>query len=94
MDKHEVSTECHVLKDATGYDVTTVSQEALEWFNKGIVAYITTIGDFDGSCEKSLELDPEILLIHCVLVSSSKPQPLKFVRKLSWSYIFSSIILN
>jgi hypothetical protein len=57
------------LRDVTGYEVSCNSVEGVEWFNKGAVAFITLNGDSLACFAKSLEQDPDFLLVHCVLVS-------------------------
>lgn len=58
------------LVDATGYAVSCNGKEALEWFNKGFLAFVTLNGNAMTCFEKALELDPEFLLVHCIVVSS------------------------
>lgn len=57
------------LPDVTGYAVSCSSQEAVEWCSKGIVAFVTLNGDAMTCFNKALELEPDFLLVHCVLVS-------------------------
>lgn len=58
------------LVDATGYAVSCSSQDAVEWFNKGMLAFVTLNGNSMSFFDKALELDPDFLLVHCVLVGS------------------------
>lgn len=57
-----------VLHSLTGYSVTCTSREALESFNKGVLAYVTLNGDCMLHFSKAIDLDPDFLLPHCVLV--------------------------
>lgn len=57
------------LVDATGYAVSCSKREAVEWFDKGMIAFVTLNGNFMSFFNKALEVDPEFVLVHCVLVS-------------------------
>ncbi len=59
------------LDDATNNAVSCSSHSALEWFNKGILAYITLNGSPMACFDKALEHDPEFLIVHCLLVSAN-----------------------
>ena len=56
--------------DGTGYEITCSKQEAVDWFNKGVVAFATLNGNCMSFFNKCLELDPDFLVVHCVLVSA------------------------
>lgn len=57
------------LVDVSGYGVSCSSDEAVECFNKGVAAYASLNGNCMTLFNKALELDPDFLLLHCVLVS-------------------------
>lgn len=58
------------LLDVTGYAVSSTSKQAVDWFNKGAVAFVTLNGNSMSCFDKALEQDPEFLLVHCILVSA------------------------
>ena len=56
------------MEDTTGYSVSCTSQAALDWFNKGLTAFVSLYGNSMTFFNKAVEVDPEFLLAHCVLV--------------------------
>lgn len=58
-----------VLNDSCGNPVHCKSQDALDWYNEGVLQYAKSYGDSMASFNKALELDSEFLLINCTLVS-------------------------
>ena len=56
------------LLDATGYSLSCTSQDALEWFNKGLVSYVTLYGNSMSFFLKALEVDPDFVIVHCISV--------------------------
>lgn len=62
------------LLDAAGCPVSCKCQEAVDSFNKGMLAFVTLNGDAMSNFNKALELDPEFILVHCVLVNYNLAQ--------------------
>ena len=64
------STELQgVLKDSCGVAVHCKSQDALDYYNQGLLQYVRSYGDAMASFEKALELDNKFVLMNCTLVS-------------------------
>jgi len=59
-----------VHKDITGLPVTCSRVEALEWFNKGLVAYVAVRENSVPYFKKALELDDKFTLAHCIMVNT------------------------
>ena len=57
-----------VYSDATGGDVTCSSKEALEWFNKGLIAYVAVRESSLPYFKAALQQDDSFVLAHCMLV--------------------------
>ena len=57
------------MEDITGCPVSCSSEAALDWFNKGVIAFVSLYGDSMTAFNKALEEDPNFLLPHCMLVS-------------------------
>ena len=57
-----------VLQDSCGNAVHCKSQDALEFFNQGVLEYVRSYGDCMASFNKALQLDGEFLLVNCTLV--------------------------
>lgn len=55
--------------DFTGLSLTCGSDEALEWYNKALVAHVTYREDPLPFVSKALEMDDSLLLGHCLVVS-------------------------
>lgn len=64
--------------DATGYAVSCKNRGALEPFNEGMLAFVTLNGDSMSFFQKALDLDPDFLIVHCVLVRSNVITRLRF----------------
>ena len=56
--------------DLTGLPLTCGSDEALEWYNKALVAHVTYREDPLPFVSRALELDDSLLLGHCLVVSN------------------------
>ena len=56
--------------DLTGLPLTCSSDEALEWYNKALVAHVTYREDPLPFVSRALELDDSLLLGHCLVVSN------------------------
>ena len=54
--------------DLTGYPLTCRSEKALQWFNKGVLAYVSFRENGSPMLYEALELDDSIVLAHCLLV--------------------------
>ena len=78
------------LVDVTGYRTSCSIQDAVDYFNKGILAFITLKGDSMLFLNKALEVDPDFLLAHCVLVSCLRLLDLMATQK---SCIYLNIFL-
>ena len=59
------------LKDLTGYPLSCKSEEALQSFNEGILAYVSFRENGLLMMLKALEVDHSIVLAHCVVVGST-----------------------
>ena len=57
--------------DLTGLPLTCSSDEALEWYNKALVAHVSYRENPVPFVTRALELDESLLLGHCLLVSSA-----------------------
>ena len=57
--------------DLTGLPLTCCSDEALEWYNKALVAHVSYRENPVPFVTRALELDESLLLGHCLLVSSA-----------------------
>ncbi len=62
-----------VYSDATGGDVTCSSKEALEWFNKGLIAYVAVRESSLPYFKAALQQDDSFVLAHCMLVCVDDP---------------------
>ncbi len=62
-----------VYSDATGGDVTCSSKEALEWFNKGLIAYVAVRESSLPYFKAALQQDDSFVLAHCMLVCVDNP---------------------
>ena len=58
--------------DLTGLPLTCGSDEALEWYNKALVAHVTYREDPLPFVSRALELDDSLLLGHCLVVSNDR----------------------
>jgi len=58
-----------VLQDCCGISVHCKSQDALDFYNQGLLEYVRYYGDYVDSFKKALELDNEFFLMNCMLVS-------------------------
>ena len=67
MEREEPS----IVLDLVGQPLTCNNKEALEWFNKGVVAYVSVIENPLPYFEKALQLDDSLVLVHSTLVSAS-----------------------
>jgi len=56
--------------DLTGLPLTCCSDEALEWYNKALVAHVSYRENPVPFVTRALELDESLLLGHCLLVST------------------------
>ena len=56
--------------DLTGLLLTCRSDEALEWYNKALIAHVTYREDPLPFATRALELDDSLLLGHCLVVSN------------------------
>lgn len=56
-------------KDVSGQDVTCSNEDALEWFNKGLVAYVAVRESSLPYFQAALQQDNNFVLTHCILVS-------------------------
>ena len=56
--------------DLTGLPLTCSSDEALEWYNKALVAHVTYREDPLPFVSRALQLDDSLLLGHCLVVSN------------------------
>ena len=54
--------------DLTGLPLTCRSDEALEWYNKALIAHVTYREDPLPFATRALELDDSLLLGHCLVV--------------------------
>ena len=63
--------ESSIVLDLTGQPLTCTNKEALEWFNKGVVAYVSVRENSIPYFEKALQLDDSLVLVHSMLVSAS-----------------------
>jgi len=57
--------------DLTGLPLTCCSDEALEWYNKALVAHVSYQENPVPFVTRALELDGSLLLGHCLLVSTT-----------------------
>ncbi len=57
-----------VYSDATGGDVSCSSTQALEWFNKGLIAYVAVRESSLPYFKAALQQDKSFVLAHCILV--------------------------
>ena len=57
-----------LLTDLTDYPLNCSSEEALKWFNDGILAYVSFRENGLPSLDRSLEVDDSLILAHCILV--------------------------
>ena len=62
-----------LFEDCCGITVQCNSQQSLDLFNQGLFEYIKGYGDFSSTFEKALELDPNFVLVHCILVCTLLP---------------------
>lgn len=65
----ELNQEEGLLQATAAYAVSCCGKDALEWFNKGVLAFVTLNGNAMACFDKALQLDPNFLLVHCVVVS-------------------------
>ena len=56
------------LCDCMGLPLTCASEEALELHNKALLAYVSLRESLVPYASKALELDPTLILEHCMLV--------------------------
>ena len=56
------------LEDLTGYPLNCRSEEALQWFNDGVLAYVSFRENALPMLYRALELDDSIVLAHSLLV--------------------------
>lgn len=56
------------FRDCTGYSLTCSDEEALQWFNKGVFAYVTVRDVPVPPIQKALDLDNTLVLGHCLMV--------------------------
>ena len=56
------------LYDCMGLPLTCASEEALELHNKALLAYVSLRESPAPYANKALELDPTLILAHCLLV--------------------------
>lgn len=57
-----------LFKDCCGITVQCASQQAVDLYNQGLLEYIKGYGDYFSTFEKALEVDPNFVLVRCVLV--------------------------
>ena len=62
--------ELQIVLDLTGQPLTCTNKEALEWFNKGVVAFVSVRESPLPYFEKALQLDDSLVLVHSMLVST------------------------
>ena len=62
--------EPQIVLDLTGQPLPCTNKAALEWFNKGVVAYVSVREDALPYFEKALQLDDSLVLVHSMLVSA------------------------
>ena len=80
--------------DISGQPVTCSSKEALEWFNKGLVAYVAVRESSLTYFQTALQLDDSFVLAHCLMVMKYLPtNPIKnssclLIRQYSTSLTF------
>ena len=58
-----------LLQDAAGCPLTCQGQEALESFNKGLVAFVTLRESCVPWFKEALEKDPDFAMAHVMLVA-------------------------
>ena len=57
------------LVDLTGYPLKCRSEEALQWFNEGVLAFVSFRENALPMLYRALELDDSIVLAHSLLVN-------------------------
>ncbi len=57
------------MEDCTGLLVTCSSDEALQWYNQSLKAFVTFLESPVPLAAKACELDPGMPLAHCLVVS-------------------------
>ena len=62
------------MDDTTGYSLSCTSHDALEWFNKGLVSFVSLYENSMSFFLKALEVDPDFVIVHCILVSPISTQ--------------------
>ena len=62
-----------VISLGSHYIVTCHSDEALEWYHKGLVAYVTYREDPLPFVSRALEMDDLLLLGHCLATGGKQP---------------------
>lgn len=64
-----MATSPRLLVDVTGYPLNCKSEEALQWFDDGVLAYVSFRENALPLLYRALELDDSIVLAHSLLVN-------------------------